>query len=1097
MFNMSIIEKIGLHIIKKHDGMFNGSIVETDYKADDSTISKYYIYPIELKTFENICKSEKTYNEFEIEYIEPIFMNIDGDLSWNLYLVFVLSDEDYSQVLNEQRTIAENSKEYARKIVVSCSQFKSDIPVGKLKKADHNIKMDDPREEWYEVLHEENMDFCLGKFSNKNVDEYLASTKIESLLSKHNISNKNRAQEKKPDETVKIKELIIGNNFRPHCFSQNTKFNFSNVNIFEGANGSGKTSVLEAIELAFTGEVQRENMCNKGLLIAKNETVDCLTLDNGKRFDSDLNPAEKKNRESMFYMNREKNIDKLNQAFHQYNYFSSEEVYKFCFDEQPDFNAAFSRVIFGEALSTIESDWIRYKKEFSSRQKQIKMDICNVTKNIDMLSEFIANKDEFLLTSLEILSNLLSKLNLKYDQYDSNNSHNLLLWTKNIQARLVELKTSTSFFDEFEEKTVLNVNSLRQRITELESEEEYLSNQKDKLGVFIKDKQEKQLALNKKIIEAENKRKDILKEKDFIRVYLNREKNNKRKQLDRERCLLKNNLRIIDALIKNWGDIIKNGVPTKSEQQLLEQKACCEKTIFKIENQLKINEVKQKAAKSKKMFIENILSEIKVLGERYVTENPDAQKCPLCGFDHKTSAHLKEKIQIEISGNKDDFGILFKEQTALIKCLANNKNLMKSLFNDLEIYRALNSAVQYIFNQQKEFEKIRLDRKASITEYYDAIIRLINSRQEVKLSLYQVDEQVTILEEEGFTLDRIQQANQFFASETTQRITYNMNVHNIKLEIDKQMLFINARSKEITDAIEKYQRAKVEIDAEIVDLNKKMDTVSKSIKNIQFNIGQFKQWERVIRKIINNESKALRECTFKNWSIFLTKAIIENETLQKKLNENIIFKNKTQKLVDLEKEYFKLRGEEDRCKTALKMLSKLYPLSKYSEEFLKKNKGVINDIFLKLHLPNEFDMLDILDKRLVAYRKGSESKCYVHQMSAGQRTALVLSVFFALHLSLPTAPNFILLDEPVANMDDLNVLGLLDFLRQLYLTKKTQIFFTTANPLVASLFRRKFSYLCDDFNSYSFRRNGDKTTKIIYYQYNPNEEDGKKINIIS
>ncbi len=81
----------------------------------------------------------------------------------------------------------------------------------------------------------------------------------------------------------------------------------------------------------------------------------------------------------------------------------------------------------------------------------------------------------------------------------------------------------------------------------------------------------------------------------------------------------------------------------------------------------------------------------------------------------------------------------------------------------------------------------------------------------------------------------------------------------------------------------------------------------------------------------------------------------------------------------------------------------------------------------------------------------------VSQMSTGQRTALVLSVFFQMNLTADYTPAFLLLDEPVANIDDLNILALIDFLREFVIIHHRQIIVTTANQNVAKLFRRKFS----------------------------------------
>ena len=88
-----------------------------------------------------------------------------------------------------------------------------------------------------------------------------------------------------------------------------------------------------------------------------------------------------------------------------------------------------------------------------------------------------------------------------------------------------------------------------------------------------------------------------------------------------------------------------------------------------------------------------------------------------------------------------------------------------------------------------------------------------------------------------------------------------------------------------------------------------------------------------------------------------------------------------------------------------------------------------------------------------------------------------------MNLATPYAPKFLLLDEPVANIDDLNVLALLDFLRELVITHKRQIFFTTANRNVARLFRRKFSFLLQDFQELRFLRAKEQNLEITRYTY--------------
>lgn len=143
-------------------------------------------------------------------------------------------------------------------------------------------------------------------------------------------------------------------------------------------------------------------------------------------------------------------------------------------------------------------------------------------------------------------------------------------------------------------------------------------------------------------------------------------------------------------------------------------------------------------------------------------------------------------------------------------------------------------------------------------------------------------------------------------------------------------------------------------------------------------------------------------------------------------------------------------------------------------------------IFKLLICSNEYSDLQVDNGEIVAIRSGNKEKVSMSQMSTGQKVCLALSFMFSLFLSNENAPNIIMLDEPVANLDDLHMMNLLDVLRR-FAMAGTQIFFTTSNPNVAKLFRRKFSYLNEDFGFYRVSELEDKV-KITYEQYSMDGE---------
>jgi DNA repair protein SbcC/Rad50 len=56
-----------------------------------------------------------------------------------------------------------------------------------------------------------------------------------------------------------------------------------------------------------------------------------------------------------------------------------------------------------------------------------------------------------------------------------------------------------------------------------------------------------------------------------------------------------------------------------------------------------------------------------------------------------------------------------------------------------------------------------------------------------------------------------------------------------------------------------------------------------------------------------------------------------------------------------------------------------------------------------------------------------------------------------------------MLDDPVAHVDDLNMLAFLDYLREIAITGSRQIFFATADEKVAAIFNQKFLALKSDY----------------------------------
>ena len=108
--------------------------------------------------------------------------------------------------------------------------------------------------------------------------------------------------------------------------------------------------------------------------------------------------------------------------------------------------------------------------------------------------------------------------------------------------------------------------------------------------------------------------------------------------------------------------------------------------------------------------------------------------------------------------------------------------------------------------------------------------------------------------------------------------------------------------------------------------------------------------------------------------------------------------------------------------------------------------------------------------RKIQLKRANKEIVEVTQISTGQRAALALAIFFALNEKLQVGPQLILLDDPVAHIDDLNALAFFDYLREVAITRKRQIVYATVNEKMAQLFRRKFEFLAGGFKSIPLAR---------------------------
>lgn len=171
--------------------------------------------------------------------------------------------------------------------------------------------------------------------------------------------------------------------------------------------------------------------------------------------------------------------------------------------------------------------------------------------------------------------------------------------------------------------------------------------------------------------------------------------------------------------------------------------------------------------------------------------------------------------------------------------------------------------------------------------------------------------------------------------------------------------------------------------------------------------------------------------------------------------------NKINDLQDATKQLEDATKNREHFEKASKVLSTIvqdHSLDNATQEALDSIREHVSNIFARIHSPAEYTLGNFESDALLTTRDGQQIRG-VHQVSTGQRAALALSIFLALNRSAESAPPVMLIDDPVAHIDDLNALSFLDYLRDLAVSGRKQIFFATADAKLAALFQRKFEFL--------------------------------------
>jgi len=273
------------------------------------------------------------------------------------------------------------------------------------------------------------------------------------------------------------------------------------------------------------------------------------------------------------------------------------------------------------------------------------------------------------------------------------------------------------------------------------------------------------------------------------------------------------------------------------------------------------------------------------------------------------------------------------------------------------------------------------------------------------------------------TIQRFIKIEQLAIEDSNNKLNSLLEEVGIPVESAK---LLDERIRKVESATENYNELN-----KIISLDSKtaLTTIERNVNKISVLFGRYKELKKEKKE---NELRIKAS----NQKI---------EELREKIKSNIPFRANAKKAYD-----------------AIIGILENHGKTEFLKGFIEVNKNEIVDIFKAIHTPREFDDLLFQEGNLSLKRINSNIDAELTEISAGQRAALALSVFLALNLKLKNGPNIILFDEPVTNIDDLNVLSFIDYLKELVINSNRQVFFATANEKLSYLFKKKFGFLKDN-----------------------------------
>lgn len=966
-------------------------------------------------------------------------------LRWNHYLVFAVPTSTWKGLeATGQKRELESDTTYARKFLIRTDELDAFLArTSKLVPSPISLPQD-PTLVWKKKLSSSGLDEVIyAPVRSAAVAKWLAG-QITSATSN---AVQTLSDAPRREEDGKRLQHISWQNFRTH--PEHSSFDFLDVNLISGVNGVGKTSLLEAIEAFYCGTTLR----NPGDSV---DGVVGMLAGSSRAIRLPHTPDARRKRELRWFGDYWRGKDELNDKFNKFLFFNSDAAYRLEHSNNSGqfVGTALANVALGteatELWGKIEefhSVFTEEKKSFDRQRKDLQKKRRDLEQRLKGIQEQSLASSAYLDTLREALADAAWNSHPKsLEEFETSFAAQIASVTDRFASfdRLVRLPLARGSFP----------SAARQ-----------WSETRDKAGAALKEltKSERAVARGKEELEALQVRQTRLARlrryvtSGWLKTY----------------CALQIHTTRSNALTYSLETLAESDLTSLPPQYLARPL----KDAFESAEQVLRDEQKELSQAKRALSsvrrtqadLHQLRVQIQSLAQEALQLVPDLENCPLCGTKHP-KGDLAHRLEVMANTRGE-------AESELTKATRRVSTAERAVRKAALVRGSLALLLTFVAS-------IDTRRQRSVDTVQD-VVRLVESLKESlgkeRAELDRALAALAGLEKQSLSEDQFlelwnacisEKAIDDFANvdALTQKLVaaeernggalddFRISTASLSGSRDKLFATLSVLLKDFRRRDTTLDDAYAELTAYVQDVTAFVSALEKHA-SVFGGTGTFTSAE-----FVKQQGQLKRVSAELLQAISLERSRrLEQQGLAKQVADSKVAEAKlTQKLERAELAVVNLNDLKNNHGRDLLL-----------KQFIDENRTRISDILRVIHAPREFKGVGEIEPgsehRLSLVRENGRS-VGLSKISTGQRCAVALSVFFTLNMQLRVAPPIVIMDDPVPHVDDLNVLALLDYLREIAVSGQRQVFFATANEKLAGIFEQKFGSMSERFRRHTLTR---------------------------